>query len=259
MELFELLGIAPPILEVAFATPSVKTYELEAGLHATGTFEMAPYTEPTASFPYVCLRFFISLLPLTITSQLNILCLGQDRLEAILRNELKTKYECEIELGTELISFEQDTEAEAVDVKIKNKSGDVENARYDWLLGADGARGVVRRQLGVSFLGETSNVDQIVVGDVLIQGLDQDVSLCGPVIFHSILKPLSSGICGATQRTYCTIGIVLTVHQEGLTILLQDQFPADGSALPLQFHRGWQRHRKCDNVVRSGRYPENVR
>ncbi len=53
MELFELLGLAEPILDVAFPTPRVKTYELEAGLHPTGTFEMAPHSEPTASFPYV--------------------------------------------------------------------------------------------------------------------------------------------------------------------------------------------------------------
>ncbi len=49
-------------------------------------------------------------------------------------------------------------------------------ARYDWVVGTDGARGIVRKQLGVSFAGETNNVDKIVVGDIMIQGLDQDVS-----------------------------------------------------------------------------------
>ncbi|KAL0562715.1 hypothetical protein V5O48_019366, partial [Marasmius crinis-equi] len=52
------------------------------------------------------------------------------------------------------------------------KNGIVEEAEYSWMIGADGARGIVRKLLGLSFLGETSNTDNICVGDVLVQGLD---------------------------------------------------------------------------------------
>jgi len=43
---------------------------------------------------------------------------------------------------------------------------------YDFLVGTDGARGVVRKALGLTFLGETRNVDNMTVGDVKVEGLD---------------------------------------------------------------------------------------
>ncbi|KAK0434565.1 FAD binding domain-containing protein [Armillaria borealis] len=147
MELFELLGLSKPILDIGFVTPPVKTYDLYKGLECSGTFEIAPYMEPTAAFPY-----------------LNILCLGQDHLETILRRELEEKYHCPVELGTELLSFSQ--EKDYVNATLRTLDGTQQDLTFSWLLGADGARGVVRKMLGLSFLGETSNIDKIVVGDI---------------------------------------------------------------------------------------------
>lgn len=117
--------------------------------------------------------FFSFCLGKQLTSrQPNLILLGQDSLESILRDEL-AKYVCYIELGTELVSFSQG--ADFVDVKIQ-KDGTVQSFRYSWLLGADGARSTVRKQLGATFLGETPNVNNIVVGDIKVKGLDNNVS-----------------------------------------------------------------------------------
>ncbi len=42
--------------------------------------------------------------------------------------------------------------------------------------------------LGLSFLGETSNIDKIVVGDIFVEGLEQEARLW----FHFARAPLSN-------------------------------------------------------------------
>ena len=105
--------------------------------------------------------------------------LGQDKLEKILHSTL-AEYGCSIELGTELQSFEQTSSS--VKVKLIKRgssqdpdSGELEESVFDWMIGTDGARGVVRKQLGLAFLGETRNVENFVVGDICVEGLSQEV------------------------------------------------------------------------------------
>lgn len=93
-----------------------------------------------------------------------------------MRAEL-AKFGCTVELGAELKSLDQD--AEGVRVKIQHHSLDenrsshepsaqVEEATYRWVIGADGARGVVRKQVGMTFTGETTELS-FVVGDITIK------------------------------------------------------------------------------------------
>jgi len=110
--------------------------------------------------------------------QLNLLLLGQENLDKIFRAELE-KYGCTIEIGVELQSLEQFDSH--VQVKLLRHSLDstesqLEEGSYEWVIGADGARGAVRKQLSLSFLGETA-VERFVVGDMKIDGLDFSVSL----------------------------------------------------------------------------------
>ncbi|ESK94913.1 pentachlorophenol 4-monooxygenase [Moniliophthora roreri MCA 2997] len=151
-ELFKSLGVIDRIWKEAIPTPMLKMHDLHGGLHSGKIFEITPYTQPTSSTPYP-----------------NIMCLGQNNLERILRAELEEVYGITVELGTELLSLTQ--HADVVSTKI-SKNGMIEHVDYPWVVGADGAKGIVRKQLGVSFLGETSNVDNICVGDVIIEGLD---------------------------------------------------------------------------------------
>ena len=68
--------------------------------------------------------------------------LGQPTLEGILRSHLE-KYGCSVELGTELVSFED--EGERVLAKlVKRKDGEEISETFEasYLIGADGAKGV---------------------------------------------------------------------------------------------------------------------
>ena len=67
--------------------------------------------------------------------------MGQNSAEEILRSHL-AKFGCEVELGTALSSFQQDSErVTAVLVKTVDGKETTESVEVDWLVGADGARG----------------------------------------------------------------------------------------------------------------------
>ena len=68
--------------------------------------------------------------------------LGQPTLEGILRSHLET-YGCSVELGTELVSFEDDGERVLAKL-IKRKDGKEISETFEasYLIGADGAKGV---------------------------------------------------------------------------------------------------------------------
>ena len=104
--------------------------------------------------------------------QLNSRHLGQQNLENIIQTEMK-KYNSSIELGAELVSLEQFDDR--VEVKIHKRNTDnseveEELSTYQWVVGADGARGIVRKLLDLKFHGETK-AKKFIVGDMKIEGL----------------------------------------------------------------------------------------
>ena len=83
------------------------------------------------------------------------------------------KYNSSIELGVELVSLEQfDDRVEVKIHKRNNENSEVEeeSSVYKWVVGADGARGVVRKSLGLTFQGETKN-EKFIIGDIKLEGL----------------------------------------------------------------------------------------
>ena len=67
--------------------------------------------------------------------------MGQDHVEAILRERIE-RLGCQVELGKELIDFQQDDAG--VTARIRTVSGaedDIETFRAGYVVGADGARG----------------------------------------------------------------------------------------------------------------------
>ena len=103
---------------------------------------------------------------------MNFRLLGQQNLEHIIQTEMK-KYNTSVELGIELVSLEQSDDG--VQVKLhkrytENSEFEEEISTYEWVIGADGARGAVRKLLGLTFLGETT-FEQFVVGDIKVEGL----------------------------------------------------------------------------------------
>ena len=115
------------------------------------------------------------------------------------------KYNCSIELGVELVSLEQFDDR--VEVKIHKRN--TENSEfeeglstYKWVVGADGARGVVRKSLGLTFLGETKG-EKFVIGDIKVEGLI-DVSFHLSSFSLTVYpKAFRDGICGETWGLLC--------------------------------------------------------
>ncbi|KAH7930838.1 hypothetical protein BV22DRAFT_1124600 [Leucogyrophana mollusca] len=151
LELFHFLEV-PEVDEVGRPLPLLRTYR-PGSVEPLKTFPMSPYTEPTPAIPIF-----------------NPKVIGQQTLEAILRSHLE-KFGVFVELGCELRSFEQS--ADGVVASIARRRGDeevLETIEASWLVGTDGARGVTRKQLGLTFLGETRGEVRLVTGDIRLKG-----------------------------------------------------------------------------------------
>ncbi|KAF4609916.1 hypothetical protein D9613_010247 [Agrocybe pediades] len=159
LETLEFLGIVDQVLARATYMLPICMYKLPEGREVIKEFTGAPILDPTPARPH-----------------LNARMLGQDNLDKILRAELQ-KYGVEVELGAQLQTIEQ--HKDHVDVKIlkhdllnSSTPPSLEQSSYKWLIGTDGARGVVRKQLGLSFQGETTT-QSAMIGDIMVEGLDQ--------------------------------------------------------------------------------------
>ncbi|KAK0489261.1 FAD binding domain-containing protein [Armillaria novae-zelandiae] len=108
---------------------------------------------------------------------INPIIIGQDQHEEVLREHL-AGYGVTVELGAELVSFEQFPDR-IVSRTIKTLNGRQLEEYIDsqWLIGTDGAHSVVRKILGLTFLGETRKGDHLTVGDIHIKNrlLDRDL------------------------------------------------------------------------------------
>ncbi|EGN99583.1 hypothetical protein SERLA73DRAFT_72393 [Serpula lacrymans var. lacrymans S7.3] len=155
LELFHFLDV-PEVDQRAKPLPSMRTYK-PGTVEPLKTFSMTPYQDPTPAFPYF-----------------NPCMLGQQTLEGILRAHLE-KLSCFVETGTELRSFEQFPDHVVAHV-VKKRDGEEiqETIKATWLIGADGAKSVVRKQLGLTFLGETKDDLRLITGDIRLKGLDHE-------------------------------------------------------------------------------------
>ncbi|KAI0784349.1 FAD binding domain-containing protein [Abortiporus biennis] len=158
LELYNFLGVYDEIKTGAIPLLPVRTYKFPGGIETDSLVPLAPTMDSTPTTPYP-----------------NPLTLGQDRAESILRSHL-AKLGVEVERSTELVSFQQDGDGVISEI-LKRDSGKQETreiARFNFLVGADGARGVTRKQLGLAFLGE-STPNHLLIGDVYVTGLARDV------------------------------------------------------------------------------------
>lgn len=74
-----------------------------------------------------------------------------------------------VEFGVRLLSFAQD--ADGVTATLEDGQGRTETVRARYLVGADGARGMVRAQCGVGFASETIDPHPMITADVVIPEL----------------------------------------------------------------------------------------
>ena len=96
-----------------------------------------------------------------------------------------------VEFGSELKGFEQFEDHVTVQI-VRRSNGEetLEETQVPWLVGADGAHSIVRKTLALSFLGETREDDEMVVGDIKVRAGLEDHKV-GKIIIQttSISQP----------------------------------------------------------------------
>lgn len=97
----------------------------------------------------------------------DLLMLPEWRVEQVLRDRLGEMSSC-VEFGRGLESFEQD----ATSVTVTLEDGAVIRAQY--VVGCDGGRSTVRKNLGAAMEGQTHDDQYFLVGDVRVDGLADD-------------------------------------------------------------------------------------
>ncbi|KAG2058482.1 hypothetical protein BDR06DRAFT_950285 [Suillus hirtellus] len=151
LELYNFLGISE-VNNLGTPAPVMRGYK-PGTLEVLKDSAMVPHIEPTPAIPFCVPKL-----------------MGQQLLDIILRRHLE-KFSCFVEMGTELRSFEQSDEGVTA-VLAKNNTSETFDTK--WIIGADGAKGIVRKQLGLTFLGETRDDTRIVTGDIRMTGVGLD-------------------------------------------------------------------------------------
>ncbi|KAG2352900.1 monooxygenase [Suillus spraguei] len=151
---FELFNFpdVPEVNDLGKPVPVIRLYK-PGTLECMAESLIAPHTEPTPAIPFQSAKM-----------------LGQQLLDVILRRHLD-KFSCFVEMGTELRSVEQSDEGI---MAVLARNGTLETFDTKWVVGANGAKGVTRKQLGLTFLGETRDDVRLVMGDIRLKGVGLD-------------------------------------------------------------------------------------
>ncbi|KAJ7779006.1 FAD binding domain-containing protein [Mycena metata] len=160
-ELYAQLGVLSDILAVAGPFGAVATYDFGEIVPKSKAAFLFEHQEPTPDVPYP-----------------NTEAVNQTKHEGVLRAHL-AKLGCTVELAAELRGLEQSGEGVLATIMHTAEDGtqNEETAAFEWLVGTDGAHSVVRKQLGLSFLGETRKEHLTNLGDIVVEeGLGTDVA-----------------------------------------------------------------------------------
>ncbi len=131
---------------------------------------------------------------------------AQDRHEATLREHLEKTFGLSVELNTELVSFEQYDRGVKARLVKKAPNGEGVEEVFDtpYLVGADGAHSIVRKQLGLSFLGGEEFDTTVVVGDIWAKGLDYTVCVHSRLVRRTLIS-FSIGTLGVIEEAECAL------------------------------------------------------
>ncbi|KAA1469142.1 hypothetical protein DENSPDRAFT_848696 [Dentipellis sp. KUC8613] len=154
LEVYHFLGVLKDVMRMGVSKLNMKAWK---DGKPSKTLAMTVALEPTPTFPE------------RRTCQL-----GQDAACSILREHLKV-HGAHVELATELVHFEQGESSVTATVVKRQDGNEIEDTiKAKYVVGADGAKGVVRKLLDLTFLGETRDGVNILIGDAEVQGVDQD-------------------------------------------------------------------------------------
>jgi 2-polyprenyl-6-methoxyphenol hydroxylase-like FAD-dependent oxidoreductase len=175
LEVVDDLGLIDAVYAHGSTYPPIRAYQ-DGRVVWEGA--MGEYVEPTPDVPYP-----------------NGWMIPQWRTTQLLRARL-ADFGGAVEVGTELVGFEQDECGVTVTLR---RDGMSEQVRVTYLVGADGGKGPTRRMLGVPFEGETRDDVAMLVADVHVTGLDRDH-------WHMWREPMI-GLCpmGGTDSFQLTI------------------------------------------------------
>ncbi|KAK7027980.1 hypothetical protein VNI00_015066 [Paramarasmius palmivorus] len=177
LELYKLLGILPEVEKRSTKLPPRDVYIQGQDK----PISQAPLVDELPSET----RFY----------RINSRVFRQEEHQALLREVLQNEYGCIVELSTELEGFTQHDDSVLVNIA---KQGRQETVQAKWLVGADGARSNVRKQLGLTFLGESDATISSVIGDIEIEALgDVDGTNWS---FWGNMKEKTAGICPYDSR-----------------------------------------------------------
>jgi 2-polyprenyl-6-methoxyphenol hydroxylase-like FAD-dependent oxidoreductase len=109
--------------------------------------------EPSASTPYT-----------------RTMIIAQNQTEVILRERL-AEFGVTVERQTRLVDFTQDDQGVSA---VLDRAGETITVRTSYLVGCEGARSVVRKLSGISFVGESDQTSRYLVADLRLDGLDRD-------------------------------------------------------------------------------------
>ncbi|KAG2033494.1 FAD binding domain-containing protein [Suillus americanus] len=151
LELFNFLNVQE-VNDLGKPCPLIRSYK-PGTLEPATESSLVPNMEPTPAIPFHGGKL-----------------IGQQLLDVILRRHLE-EFSCSVEMGTELRSAEQSDEGVTA---VLAKNGTLETFNAKWMIGADGAKGVVRKELGLTFLGETRDDFRMVMGDIRLKGVGLD-------------------------------------------------------------------------------------
>ncbi|MFC4950524.1 FAD-dependent monooxygenase [Pseudonocardia sp. GCM10023141] len=151
-EVFDDLGVSDAVRAGGMAPPP---FRITIGGEFAGMRSMFEVPDATTALPYPSAWM-----------------MPQWRTEQILRDRL-AEFAVSVEFGTALAAATQDGDGVTATLA---RDGVTETVRAAYLVGADGGRSTVRKQLGIPFLGETDEDFRMVLGDVAAPELDHTVS-----------------------------------------------------------------------------------
>ncbi|KZV66434.1 hypothetical protein PENSPDRAFT_92107 [Peniophora sp. CONT] len=158
-EAFKFLGVLDDFLKVAGpGYGDMRLYDPEGKIVKDAVFRAKSEATPEIPIP-------------------NPIAIGQNTHVEILMKHLKA-LGVEVELGTEMVTFEQDDSGVNVSLKTGERE---EKVRASFLLGTDGAKGITRRTAGIHFVGRTDETKAVIGDFELLEGgnsapLDRSVS-----------------------------------------------------------------------------------
>jgi len=212
LEVFEDLGVIDAVLAAGLPPMPIKAY---VGGEFVREQLFGEHVDPTPDVPYPMVR---------------------SRTEGILRDRL-AEFGVQVELGTELVGFEQDESGVRATVRRDGvEAGGIrETVAADYLVGADGGRSFVRKELGIAFEGTTDESIRMLLGDVQADGLDHAFgywfSAPEDPMSGIMLTPLSGGAQfqfgaplddGQVEASLSTLQAKLDALTGGMTVKLHD-------------------------------------